>query len=78
MSRTNYGRIENGLVPYDQDVLELAGEALGCDLPDILMRNPKEDPSMWTIWDRIPKENRDIAAKILKAFLEKPKTGTDD
>jgi transcriptional regulator with XRE-family HTH domain len=40
MSRENYGRIENGKIPYDQDILEMAADALNCSTADLLERDP--------------------------------------
>lgn len=42
-SRENFSRIENGKVPYNQDTLEAAAEALGCSAADLLERNPTEE-----------------------------------
>ena len=43
VSRENYGRIENGKIPYNQDTLEACAEALGCTASDLLERNPVEE-----------------------------------
>jgi transcriptional regulator with XRE-family HTH domain len=41
MSRENYSRIENGKVPYNQDILEMAAVALNCSASDLLERDPR-------------------------------------
>lgn len=41
MSRENYSRIENGKVPYNQDVLEMSALALNCSVSDLLEQDPR-------------------------------------
>ena len=41
MSRENYSRIENGKVPYNQDILEMSAVALNCTVSDLLERDPR-------------------------------------
>jgi len=41
ISRENYGRIESGKVPYNQDYLELCAETLNCTPADLLGCDPK-------------------------------------
>jgi transcriptional regulator with XRE-family HTH domain len=43
ISRENYGRIENGKVPYNQDTLEMAAAAFSCSVSDLLERDPKSE-----------------------------------
>lgn len=40
VSGTTWGRIETNRVPYNQDFLEEAANALGCEPWDLLNRNP--------------------------------------
>jgi transcriptional regulator with XRE-family HTH domain len=40
VSPTTWGRIETNKVPYNQDFLEEAAEALNCEPWDLLNRNP--------------------------------------
>jgi Helix-turn-helix. len=43
ISRENYGRIESGKVPYNQDFLEVCADALSCSVTDLLTRDPLVD-----------------------------------
>ena len=43
ISRENYGRIESGKIPYNQDTLELCADALGCSASDLLERDPNAE-----------------------------------
>lgn len=77
--------LENGKQRWNQDILELAAEALNCDPVDIIVRDPTAPESIWSIWDRVPQQMRPVAVKTLEAFAgdsptskpQKPKkTGT--
>jgi transcriptional regulator with XRE-family HTH domain len=76
LSRENYGRIEGGKVPYNQDFLELAAYALRCDPADLIMRNPTDPSSSWSIMDNLKKADastRERIAAVVEALL---KTGS--
>lgn len=49
ISRENYGRIESGKVPYNQDFLEICAGAFNCTVTDLLSR----DPTMESIVDQL-------------------------
>jgi transcriptional regulator with XRE-family HTH domain len=51
MSRENYSKIERGLVPYNQDFLEAAAEALNCEPADLIMRDPAS--TLWSLVDAL-------------------------
>ena len=40
ISRENYGRIEAGKIPYNQDFLEVCADALNCSVSDLLEKHP--------------------------------------
>lgn len=40
ISRENYGRIESGKIPYNQDMLEACADALNCTVSDLLEKHP--------------------------------------
>lgn len=70
MSAAQLSRIERGESPYTQDFLELAADAYQTDVPSLLMRDPTDPESMWSIWDQAkPGQRRmitDVARTILK------------
>jgi transcriptional regulator with XRE-family HTH domain len=74
VARSYISHIENGNRRYDQVFLEAAAEALGCEPADLIMRDPSQADSIWSIWDQIPATQREQAVKVLEAFK---KTGTD-
>jgi transcriptional regulator with XRE-family HTH domain len=72
-ARSYISHIENGKRRYDQIFLEAAADALGCEPADLIMRDPTQKDSIWTIWDQIAPEQREQAAKVLEVFK---KTGS--
>ena len=76
MSAPNYGRIENGKVPYNQDFLEALAEALNCEPADLIMRNPLDTQAPWSIVEALQKaspEDRKRVEAVVETLL---KTGT--
>lgn len=76
ISRENYGRIEAGKVPYNQDFLELAAYALGVDPADLLIRNPLDKSAPWSIYDTLKKADPDTRTRIIAVMEALAKTGT--
>lgn len=62
-------RLERGDQRYTQDFLEAAASELNCDVVDLLIRNPLDPESVWSIWDRIPEQARPQARAVLKALV---------
>lgn len=67
-------RIETGQQPYTQDTLEALAEALMTDPASLLMRNPKDQDAIWSIWESAKKADRQKIVDIAKTILGK--TGT--
>ena len=66
-------RIERGLQPYSQPMLEAIAEGLSTDPASLLMRNPADPEGIWSVWDNAkPGERRQIV-EIAKTLI---KTGT--
>jgi transcriptional regulator with XRE-family HTH domain len=69
MSRPNFSRIERGLTPYNQDVLEMMAEALRCEPADLLMRDPNSP--VWSLYDafrEIPADRQSMALTLIEAL----------
>lgn len=63
MSTGNLSNIETGKQPYGQDQLEAIAEALGCDVVDLLIRDPGNPEGIWSLWDKAkPGEREQIVA----------------
>lgn len=63
-------RIERGMQPYNQPLLEAIAEALATDPASLLTRNPLDGDAPWTIWDTLKPEQRRQAIRLLKALQE--------
>ena len=72
-TKANISRIENRRQGYTQDFLEACAEALGTDPASLIMRDPRDQDSIWSLWDQAkPGERRRIIALV----REIAKTGT--
>jgi transcriptional regulator with XRE-family HTH domain len=70
MNKGALSRIERGERPYTQDFLEAVADILQCEPVDILIRDPSEPDSVWSIWDRISPPQRDTARRILEQLAQ--------
>jgi len=68
LTPTSLSRIERGLQPYSQPVLEAIADALGCQPADLIMRNPKETEAIWSIWEVLRPAQRKQAIEFLKVI----------
>ena len=68
-TKASLSRIERGLQPYSQPLLEALAEALACAPADLLMRNPADPDGIWSIWDNISEVDRPRAVAVLRAML---------
>jgi transcriptional regulator with XRE-family HTH domain len=81
VDRTYVSKIEKGAHEkkggkrYDQPFLEAAAVALQCEPADLIMRDPSQPGSIWSIWDQIAPPDRETAARVLEGFVKK--SGTD-
>jgi transcriptional regulator with XRE-family HTH domain len=74
MTHATLSRIERGLIPYDQTLLEILAEIYGTEPASLIMRDPSNTSAPWTIADTI----RSLPASKLtqvRAFLSA--IGTD-
>jgi len=74
IDRSYLSNIETGRRRYDQPFLEAAAEALRCEPPDLIMRDPTEPDGLWTIWDQLAPVERRQLVEVAKALK---RTGTD-
>lgn len=73
---TTLSRIERGLIPYDQRLLEAAAELYGCDPADIVMRNPLDTQAPWSLWEQADTGKREQILGMMRIIVG-GKTGTD-
>jgi len=74
MTHASLSRIERGLQPYSQPILEaIADELTGGDVASLLMRDPSTPNAMWSIWERAKPGQRQMIVDIANTIV---KTGT--
>jgi transcriptional regulator with XRE-family HTH domain len=74
MTHASLSRIERGLQPYSQPVLEaIADELTGGDVASLLMRDPSDPNAIWSIWDQAKPGERKMIVDIAKTIV---RTGT--
>jgi transcriptional regulator with XRE-family HTH domain len=72
-THASLSRVERGLQPYNQPLLEALANALQTEVASLLMRNPSDPDGIWSIWDQArPAERRQIV-EIAKTLM---KTGS--
>ena len=70
MSHSQLSRIERGIQPYNQELLEALADLYMCDVVDLLIRDPSEDESMWTLWERAKPGQRNQIVAVTEAILK--------
>ena len=73
MSHAQLGRIERGLQPYNQAMLEALAVELQTDVASLLMRDPSDPDAMWSLWDQAKPGERQMIVNIARGVL---KTGS--
>lgn len=73
ISRENYGRIENGKVPYNQDFLEVCAVAFNCSASDLLENDPGIDrmiDKLKALLDKASPGDQARIFRVVKSLLE--------
>jgi len=70
MSHAQLGRIERGLQPYSQSVLEAIADALDTDAASLLSRDPSDYEAIWSIWDKAQPSERELIVNVATAILK--------
>jgi DNA-binding Xre family transcriptional regulator len=75
MTAGNLSQLERGNQGYVQNTLEAIAHALQTDTASLLMRDPSDSESLWTIWGQAKPGERQMLMDIAKTVV---KTGTND
>ena len=70
MSKGNLSNIETGKTGYNQATLEALAYALQCEPVDLLIRNPADADSIWSLWERAQPAQRKQLLGIIDGFLK--------
>ena len=69
ISKASVSRVENGITPYTQDVLEAYARVLDCTVADLVSRPPSDPEGLWAIWERLRAEDRRRAVALPRRRL---------
>ncbi len=67
-THVSLSRIERGLQPYSQTLLEALAEALQTDVASLLMRDPTDSEALWSIWEQASEGQRQTLVDIAKTL----------
>lgn len=72
INQGNLSKIENGSRKYDQEFLERAADALGCQPADLLKTDPqaKASDEIWDFYDKMTDTQKAQATEVVKALLK--------
>ena len=73
MDKSNLSKVERGILPYNQEMLERLADALMTDPASLLMRDPTEPGAIWSIWERASKGERQQIEAVAKALVSTDK-----
>ena len=73
MDKGNLSKIERGILPYNQELLERLADALMTDPASLLMRDPTNSDAIWSLWDRASKGERAQIENVVNALLSAQK-----
>lgn len=76
ISRALLSKIENAKSPYSQAFMENAAVAYGCEVPDLIIRNPTVKDAVWSIQDQLLKATPEQRNQIFAVVETLLKTGT--
>lgn len=71
MTKGHVSQLESGKQRYNQDHLETIGGFFQIDPIELIARNPNDPENILVVWNRIPKEDRAIAIRVLNQFADK-------
>jgi transcriptional regulator with XRE-family HTH domain len=74
-THASLSRIERGLQPYSQPILEAVAHALQTDAASLLMRDPGADEAIWSVWEQAKQGDRQKIVDIARTIVGR--TGTD-
>lgn len=74
MDKGNLSKIERGLLPYNQELLERMADALMTDPASLIMRNPSNVTAIWSLWDRASPGEREQLESVANALISTRKS----
>lgn len=69
VDKGNLSKMERGLLPYNQEVMERVAEALGVTVGDLIEREPDHAPALWTTLRRASPEQQRLIERMAAAVI---------
>jgi transcriptional regulator with XRE-family HTH domain len=69
ITHASLSRIERGLQPYSQAILEAIAAELSTDVASLLTRDPTDPETIWPIWDKAKPAERKKIVDIAKTII---------
>jgi transcriptional regulator with XRE-family HTH domain len=63
-------RLERGLIPYSQDLLEAISRVLRCQPADLIDHDPHEPASVWRLWEQATAGQRHLIRHLASVIVE--------
>lgn len=73
MDKSNLSKVERGILPYNQEMLERLAVALMTDPASLLIRDPTRDDAIWSIWDKASPGERSQIESVAAALVSAKK-----
>ncbi len=73
MTHASLSRVERGLQPYSEPILEGLADFYDTDKASLLMRDPSDPQGLWSVWDQAKPGERRMIVEMAKTVV---KTGT--
>jgi transcriptional regulator with XRE-family HTH domain len=70
MDKGNLSRVERGLLPYNQEMLERLGEVLGTDPGNLINRDPTKEGKVIDLVQRLSENELEQAERVLSAMFK--------
>ena len=74
MDKSNLSKVERGILPYNQEMLERVADALMTDVASLLMRDPTAPGAIWARWERASMGERQQIEAVAQALISSRKT----
>ena len=78
MDKSNLSKLERGLLPYNQQILERLASALMVDEASLLVRDPSAPGAIWIAWAQATLAERTQIEAIAEALITTGKRGSPD
>lgn len=75
MDKSNLSKVERGILPYNQEMLERLADALMTDVASLLIRDPTRPQAIWTIWEQASPGEKAQIESVAEALISLRKSG---